>query len=112
MKTLLIDDVRAFSADKIARTYDEGIDSLKQGSWDLLLLDHDLGEEDERKTGYGIISWLESNPQYFPRMVQIVSSNPVGRTNIERVLQKFYTKSLGTWIKNEKKDDKHQKVSI
>lgn len=103
MRTLLIDDLRSLTADKTARTYDEGIVALQEEVWDLLLLDHDLGEPEDKKTGYGIVSWLEANPQHLPKMVQVVSSNPVGRANIERVLQRFYHKSLGTWIKNEEK---------
>ncbi len=59
MKTLLIDDFRTLNVDYIARTFDEGIKSRQSQNWDVLYLDHDLGEEDPKKTGYGIVCWLE-----------------------------------------------------
>jgi len=39
-------------------------------------------------------------------MIQIVPSNPVGRQNIERVLDRYYTKSLGTWLRKEEQKEK------
>jgi hypothetical protein len=97
MRTLLIDDFRQLKADFTATTYELGIISLEDyGPWDLLLLDHDLGE-DPPHDGYGIVCWLEQHPQYFPKQVRVVSSNPVGRQNIERVLEKHYTKSSNAW---------------
>ena len=44
MSTLLIDDQRNLPADRVARTYQEGIDALAEGHWDVLYLDHDLGD--------------------------------------------------------------------
>ena len=80
MKTLLIDDMRDIKADVVARTYDEGIESLKtQGPFSKLFLDHDLGEEDPRKTGYGIMNFLEANPELKPGKIILVTSNPVGK---------------------------------
>jgi hypothetical protein len=107
MRTLLIDDFRPIEADVVAKTYDEGIAALVQGPWDLLLLDHDLGE-DPPKDGYGIMKWLEINQQYLPRMIQLVTSNPVGRKNMERVLQKFYRRIVNTWIKVEEEPSPEQ----
>ena len=63
-RTLLIDDVRTLKAHRIARTYDEGIKALTEESWDILLLDHDLGCFDENGrewTGYDILCFLEEN---------------------------------------------------
>lgn len=100
MATLLIDDFRNLKADRVCRTFNEGIDALSEQPWDLLLLDHDLGEEISGNDGYGVANWLERNPQHMPKMIEIVSSNPVGRQNIERVLQKYYHKTHGIWIRD------------
>lgn len=40
--TLLIDDQRNLPADRVARTFKEGIDALAEQHWNLLYLDHDL----------------------------------------------------------------------
>jgi hypothetical protein len=105
MRSLLIDDLRDIGADTIARTFDEGMSALQnQGPWDILYLDHDLGDPDTKKTGYNIVNWLERNPQYWPNAIQVVSSNPVGRQNIERVLTRYFTKVVHTWILNSEQD--------
>jgi hypothetical protein len=83
MKMLLIDDLRVMTVHRTARTYDDGIVALQNGPWDVLYLDHDLGEE---KTGYDITNWLEQNPAYQPEAVVLVTMNPVGRENIARAL--------------------------
>jgi hypothetical protein len=99
MKTLLIDDMRDIKADVIARTFDEGIQALKTNSkFDVLYLDHDLGEDEftlidgEKypKTGYGIMVFLENNPQLLPTKINLVTSNPVGRRNMQIVINKLY----------------------
>jgi hypothetical protein len=94
MKTLLIDDMRDIKADVIARTYNEGIKALKsQGPFDILYLDHDLASYDEygrEKTGYDIMCFLEVNLRYLPASIVVVSSNPVGRRNMEVVIDKLY----------------------
>ena len=90
MKTLLIDDLRNISADVVARTFDAGIDALKNGPYDVLYLDHDLGDEDPAKTGYGIMCFIEANPQYKPNSIVLVTSNPVGRKNMQVVIDKLY----------------------
>jgi hypothetical protein len=94
MKTLLIDDLRDIKADVIARTYDEGIAALKtQGPFTVLYLDHDLASYDQygrEKTGYDVMCFLEANLRYLPASIIIVSSNPVGRKNMEVVIDKLY----------------------
>ena len=90
MATLLIDDQRNLPADRVARTYREGIEALREQHWDLLYLDHDLGDfsgiEGRELTGYDVACWLEENPQFLPDKVEIITSNPAGRRNIEVVL--------------------------
>lgn len=80
---LLIDDFRTLRADRIARTFQEGIDQLMTKTPKILLLDHDLGSENPKETGYGIIEFMEYNPDIRPEEVRIVSSNPVGVGNIQ-----------------------------
>lgn len=91
MRTLLIDDIRNLEADVIARNYTEGIKQLKfNGSWDLLLLDHDLASFDTKGkefTGYDIMCWLEENNEFLPKEIRCVSDNPVGRDKINMVIK-------------------------
>lgn len=90
MRTLLIDDIRNLPADRVARTFEDGIEALKnEGPWELLLLDHDLGQEDG-KDGTGIVNFLEQNTSCMPKEVRIVSSNPVGRNRMQLVINKIY----------------------
>jgi CheY-like chemotaxis protein len=89
MKTLLIDDVRNLKADRVARTFEDGLQALEhEGPWDLLLLDHDLGQEDG-KDGTGIMNWLEQNTQFIPKEIKIVSSNPVGKARMELIIRRI-----------------------
>lgn len=96
MKTLLIDDMRNIQADVVARTYDEGIEALKnQGPFSLLYLDHDFGDPSPSKTGYSIMCFLEANPEYKPEKIIIVSSNPVGRQQMQVVINRLYGGQYG-----------------
>lgn len=98
IRTLLIDDVRNIDATKVCRTYDEGIEALRTEEWETLYLDHDLGDPDPKKTGYGIACFIEENPSHRPYRIQLVSQNPVGRANIIRAISKFYWTNDGwTW---------------
>jgi hypothetical protein len=90
LKILLIDDIRTIEDVTIARTYDDGIEYLKKGKWDALYLDHDLGHEEDYKTGYGIMCWLEENQEYLPDVISFVTSNPIGRKKMEMVRVKLY----------------------
>ncbi len=91
MKTLLIDDLRNIPASVIARTYDDGIYALQNaGPFDILYLDHDFGDPDPHKTGYGIMCWLEANPAYLPGKIELVTKNPVGRQQMEVIIKRLY----------------------
>lgn len=95
MRTLLIDDLRNLTADRTARTFDDGIAALtKEGPWDMLLLDHDLGDFiiGTERTGEHVMKFLEENPQYLPGSITIVSSNPVGRQRMKVIIDKLYQK--------------------
>lgn len=80
---LLIDDIRDLNTDVIARTPEAGMKLLALGGWDCLCLDHDLATE---KTGYDVLVWaIECG--FLPKMVQLVTSNPVGRQNMTAALE-------------------------
>ena len=103
MATLMIDDIRkpdfvritedgpvCVQVDKVCRTFDEGLEALKSQHWNVLLLDHDLGDPDPKKTGYGIMCWIEANPHQKPDEIVLITANPVGRRNMEMVIKKLY----------------------
>lgn len=100
MRVLLIDDIRGtaymelfhgITVTQIATNYQSGVQALSQdGPWDLLCLDHDIASWDEQGkelTGYSVMVFLEENPQYMPKDIFFVTSNPVGRDNMQRVLK-------------------------
>lgn len=92
MATLLIDDQRNLPVDRVARTYQEGIAARAEQYWELLLLDHDLGDysgpDGRELTGYDIVCWLEQNPQHLPNRAETVTNNPTGRRRIEFALRR------------------------
>lgn len=101
MKILLIDDIRnedyiqstyGERPTKVVRTYDEAIEALKEGNWDLVYLDHDLGDYQDgtERTGYTLMNFLESNQQYLPKNITFVTANPVGRQQMMSVYRKLY----------------------
>lgn len=92
LRKLLIDDQREYNGmTKVAKTFEAGLEALKDGHWDVLYLDHDLGQP-EPKNGYRILCWLEENPEFLPRQIVLVTSNPVGRQKMQAVLDKLYPK--------------------
>jgi hypothetical protein len=96
---LMIDDVRSIPSSVVAdvkmvvRTYDQGVSALEDKEWDLLYLDHDLGDFDEEGrewTGYDIMIWLGENKDRLPKAISCVSANPVGVRNIEAAIKELY----------------------
>jgi len=91
MKQLLIDDIRTLPDTVIARTFEEGMEQIRDhGPWDVLYLDHDLGDPDPKKTGYDVLNWLEEFPSYLPGKIVLVTSNPVGRLRMNVVIERLY----------------------
>jgi len=117
MRILLIDDKRSFTRfddemvifinvsksfrctlkDEIlqARTYEGGLMALRQGPWDVLLLDNDLGEE---KEGHQILEYLEfkvaTHLVYeLPGKSIPVTANPVAYTRMETIIKRLYDKT-------------------
>lgn len=84
---LLIDDVRDYHADLIARNGATGIGCLQKFPIQTLMLDHDLGDG---ITGYEVACWLEENQEYLPTTVELVTSNPVGLEKMAQVFEKLY----------------------
>lgn len=85
---ILVDDVRSMeTVDIIFRNPNVALDIIKNSisKIDFLYLDHDMGTE--YIDGYQFIKQLLYKFHIFPKQIMIVSSNPVGRKNIENVLQ-------------------------
>jgi len=75
----MIDDLKTFHADVIARTYEAGIACLKHLPITELYLDHDLGG---KLTGLDI---LKTGVQ-LPDKIRLITMNPVGRENMKNWL--------------------------
>ena len=80
---LLIDDERNIPCDVIARDAHAAYMLLRTGWFNAVIFDHDLGKGE---TGYDVLTWAIDN-SYLPNLVQLVTSNPVGRDNMRRALE-------------------------
>ncbi len=92
MYTLLIDDKREIKCDIVARTFDKGIEELKENKISILYLDNDLGQirKNGEKSGYKVLCWLEENPQYLPKEIILVTQNPVEKIRMSKLINKLY----------------------
>lgn len=93
---LWIDDIRPIPNDYIstyhviiAKSYKEAIIKLNSMKFDVICLDHDLGEA---FTGYDICKYIIEHDIQCPEY-RIHTSNIVGRQNMTQLLSR-YTKSL------------------
>jgi len=100
VKVLLVDDIRVMEAAggdevTVARTAAEGLKLLQEQSWDLLLLDHDLGDSGDIRP---LVRFLEERAFLGPKvpigMVVVVSSNPPGASWVARGLERHYQLAL------------------
>ena len=78
------------------------INYLNNETWDLLLLDHDLGGEQmvdysNKNTGSEVARWLSENPEKKPPAILLHSFNPVGRLNMKKLLPESVVASGGIW---------------
>lgn len=80
---LIIDDKRDLNCEVVARTAEAGKWALKNGSWECLCLDHDLGIGE---TGYDVLKWAIEN-KCLPDRVQLVTDNSVGLLNMAATLE-------------------------
>jgi CheY-like chemotaxis protein len=91
---LAIDDQRHFDGAHIVKTYNEGIAALASQHWDLLYLDHDLGDfsgpDGREMTGYDVMCWIEANPEHLPDEIILVTDNASGRPRMKMVCDKLY----------------------
>lgn len=66
------------------------IAALRDQHWDILFLDHDLGDkimvESGPGTGYEVACWLEQNIFHVPEIVVVHSFNPDGASRIQAAL--------------------------
>ena len=91
-RILLIDDCRSpanYDATHTARTFNKGLEMIREGSWDVIIFDHDLGDEDPAHTGYDLMCYLEQNPEYIPKDIWICTSNPVGRVKMQALANRL-----------------------
>jgi DNA-binding response OmpR family regulator len=72
---------------QVARTFKEGIKELSEHRYDLLLLDHDLGDPDGN--GYDVMCWLEEHSEHLPAGIKLVTANGAGGQRMLRVIQKL-----------------------
>lgn len=67
----------------VARTYDDALRMLRRFDYDVLYLDHDLGDARGR-TGYDLLLRTDHDGRV-PSRVECISWNPVGRKRIEQL---------------------------
>lgn len=70
---------------RIARNYDEAIAELHRFKFDIICLDHDLGDG---PTGYDLCKYIVAKRVYCPEY-RIHTSNPAGRKNMTELLQRY-----------------------
>jgi hypothetical protein len=74
----------------------EAINVLSTGRVTIASFDHDLGfleDGEDEESGYDVICWLESNPEFWPpEGVSVHSSNPVGAARMQQVIDRHYKK--------------------
>jgi len=72
-------------------TAKECIEKLTNNTYDMVLLDHDLGGEvyvdSGLNTGWEVAKWLYDNPDKKPERVIIHSYNPVGAHNMKNLIE-------------------------
>jgi hypothetical protein len=84
---LIVDDERSLGCEIIARTVDVGLRVLLAiPEIECLCIDHDLGDENPRKTGLYVVREAIASG-CLPNRVQIVTQNPVGKQNIQNALK-------------------------
>lgn len=92
VKIIALDDMRDFPQYEaegvltICRTIEQAIETLDSHRFDVLLLDHDLGEGYDNN-GYYFLKRCFDEGIRLPKIIIIVSSNPVGRENMAGFLQ-------------------------
>ena len=89
-----LDDVRPMPEEfeVQVKTAEAAINLLKNNNVELISLDHDLGEEDE-KTGYDVAKFIEKSAferAIDPLEIRVHSANPVGLNNMKMCIKNAY----------------------
>lgn len=74
----------------IARNYKEALQELNRFRYNIICLDHDLGEE---KTGYDICKYIIENNIQCDEF-RIHTRNPVGRDNMVQLLRRYTNSNI------------------
>jgi DNA-binding response OmpR family regulator len=86
LRVLWVDDSKPCPEyDAVARTYDDALRMLRSFEYDVLYLDHDLGDE---RTGYDLLMQIIAEDRV-PRSVICISWNPSGRRRIEAAVAEY-----------------------
>jgi hypothetical protein len=87
MINVFLDDLRKCPEGfTLARDYSECILLLSECEVNILSLDHDLGEGEPN--GYDVAKWIVKNNRW-PRRIRFHTANPVGRSNMIQLLQRY-----------------------
>ena len=82
-------------------TASEAIQKLGDETWELLMLDHDLGGKvlvaSGPETDYEVAKWLYENPDRQPPNIILHSFNTVGRANMKALLPQAHD-FPGAWV--------------
>ena len=101
---LLVDDCRdadfiekayGIRPTNVAKTYDEAIQIIQTKHFNIIMMDHDLGcfdKDGKEYNGTHVLTFIEPNPQYKPDDFIMVSANPVGRKNMQIIIDRILTK--------------------
>lgn len=86
-----LDDIRVMPEgfDVHVKTAEAAIELLAGGRVTLISLDHDLGDENPKNTGYEVAKFIEHQVFYGilgPFEIRMHSANPVGRLNMQRCI--------------------------
>jgi hypothetical protein len=92
--SLWVDDLRPPPTPDwtVARTSREAIDLLSSRSFTTLSLDHDLGGDD---TTRAVVLWLCEHTDRWPVEVRVHSANPVGRTWLLGMVERYGPTAAG-----------------
>lgn len=84
-KWLLIDDVRHYPVDEIARNFWDGLRALKSTAYDGLLIDYQLDMQPSIPNGLDVLK-MAALHDVLPNLISVVSTHPVGRKRIAAFL--------------------------
>jgi len=92
MNVLWVDDAKPLPDDtwSVARTYDDAWRMLQDYEWDVVHLDHDLGDTQvPERTGYTLLCAMEAGLLRRPKHITIISWNPEGARRMTQVLRRM-----------------------